>query len=490
MLKGPRLNNNIKNFTTRDSLGIEGVAATISGEICPIVNTVTPRAFYWPFMVWIYYDFYKYSGIKEHTYQAFDLYLKRQDYFFVLATLLTPNSDQVNLVGKQQTEQDILDNPNGPYEYNPAYFKTRFGGMQYYNAGCLSMYFIVDHDYENDKDYSFPILTKEGEEMALAFEKVIKNTEYYCSYRNNDCAVPRKVLEEYGKIISISLKGFDSCKQLLKKYMFEDNRAIQLEDRSILLSASASYLKHIVNTYKVDTLNREICRRLFFDHEESNGKKMIIPDNLSDVSNKWEIAVGRQYFTSGMEMIWKFMLEQLNSPLTLKQWIENAINISDFTWDMNDKLCDIIQECNYDYETREKMIYGTSRGKNSLSSIENGIRVILSVYNRFYDRTDFHEEKAFLSYGDDSQSISLTEAFEIIDGFKNHKVQDFLVFVMKQWLVEQHYITAFEKMMQNRDGFYYEIIDRSYVRKHEFYMDFQGIRMIQLMQVMKDLDML
>ena len=45
MAKGPRLNNISRNFTTRDSLGIEGVATSISAEICPIVNTVTPRPF-------------------------------------------------------------------------------------------------------------------------------------------------------------------------------------------------------------------------------------------------------------------------------------------------------------------------------------------------------------------------------------------------------------------------------------------------------------
>ena len=107
---GPRLNNISKNFTTRDSLGVEGISTSIQAEICPIVNTVTPRAFYWPFMIWIYYDFYKYSGIPDHTVQAFDAYLKRQDYFFVLATLLTEDSDQNNLVGKQQSQIDIDNN--------------------------------------------------------------------------------------------------------------------------------------------------------------------------------------------------------------------------------------------------------------------------------------------------------------------------------------------------------------------------------------------
>ena len=56
MPKGPQLNKLKKNFTTRDSLGIEGVATSIAADICPVVTTVTPRAFYWPFLVWIYYD--------------------------------------------------------------------------------------------------------------------------------------------------------------------------------------------------------------------------------------------------------------------------------------------------------------------------------------------------------------------------------------------------------------------------------------------------
>lgn len=51
MPKGPILNDISKSFTTRDNLGIEGVATTIQASICSIINTVTPRVFYWPFLV-------------------------------------------------------------------------------------------------------------------------------------------------------------------------------------------------------------------------------------------------------------------------------------------------------------------------------------------------------------------------------------------------------------------------------------------------------
>ncbi len=54
MPKGPRFNNTSDQFTTRDSLGIESATASIQGELCPVVTTVTSRAFYWIFTVWNY----------------------------------------------------------------------------------------------------------------------------------------------------------------------------------------------------------------------------------------------------------------------------------------------------------------------------------------------------------------------------------------------------------------------------------------------------
>ena len=41
MPKGPILNDISRKFTTRDSLGIEGVVTTIQASICPVINTVT-----------------------------------------------------------------------------------------------------------------------------------------------------------------------------------------------------------------------------------------------------------------------------------------------------------------------------------------------------------------------------------------------------------------------------------------------------------------
>ena len=66
MAKGPKFNKTGYRFTTRDNLGIEGATASIQAELCPVINTVTPRAFYWPFMVWNYYDYHvNYKTVKK-----------------------------------------------------------------------------------------------------------------------------------------------------------------------------------------------------------------------------------------------------------------------------------------------------------------------------------------------------------------------------------------------------------------------------------------
>lgn len=491
MPKGPQLNDISRiKFTTRDSLGIEGVATTLQGKICPIVNTVTPRAFYWPFMVWIYYDFYKYSGITERTSTNFSRYLKRQDYFFVLATLLTPNSDRNGLVGIQKSEQDILNNPNGPYPFNPNYFQNGFGGMMYYNAGCLSMLYITDQDDITGKQRQLPVLGKEGERMALAFESVIKDTDYYKYYRTKeDSPVPKNVLEEYGKVIKFNLDGFVECKKILKEFMFEDKRGVILSNRSNDLSICGEYLRYLYSANNNAVLDRKAYRRVLFDMEISKQNKVIIPDKYKDIAKKWEITIGRQYFTSGLEMIWKFMLEQLEKPMNLKEWIRNSLNNSLFSWDIDNKLSSIVGFCEFDFDSRESVINEAIRNSNQNRWVENGLKVILSIYNRFQAEVSNSDYGDFYNEGALSQSISLIDFFKDVDMYMEKSIREFLLHIMQRYMVEQHYITAFEKMLQGRDGFYYEMLDNLYVRKHRFDMRFQDIRLVSLLQVMKDIDM-
>ena len=58
------------------------------------------------------------------------------------------------------------------------------------------MGFIVDSDPETFEKFKYPHLTKEGEKLAKAFEKVFSQTRYYKEYRKMEKSVPREVLIE------------------------------------------------------------------------------------------------------------------------------------------------------------------------------------------------------------------------------------------------------------------------------------------------------
>ena len=485
MSKGPRLNNITRNFTTRDSLGIEGVATSISAEICPIVNTVTPRPFYWAFITWCYYDFYNTCDVKDRSADNVYKYVKMQNYFLALASNIT-NSDGTNGFTGADTIRERIDLNQESFSYNEKYLKTILSNMGYYPAGLFTMGFIVDADPETFEKLKYPHLTKEGEKLAKAFEEVFSQTRYYKEYRKMEKSVPREVLIELSEFININLNNFDEVKRILIDHLFKKESQKKLIE-------SHNYLKFIYKNYKPDNLNTSKCREIFYDYFSPYGEnKYEYPDELQEIVNSWEIVVGRQYFATGLEMIWKYMLENLNSPKLYKKWFNDCLSNSKITFQLNDKLGNLIPLCNYNYSDREKMIADAkSKSSNHQSNIENGIKLILSVYNRLNNRDDFSKDnKNYYNYGMDNNSISLNEFFKLVDEYKDKTIEEFVKHIMYFYLLNQHMNTAFEKMIQGRDGYYVEKIENEYVRKENFYFDFQGIRMVQLSMVMQDLNVL
>ena len=482
--KGPKINKITRDLTTRDSLGIESVATSISGEICPIVNTVTPRPFYWAFIMWGFYDFYNNCNTEDRKSTNVYKYIKMQNYFLGLASVLINPEVSISFTGtetiksKVNTEQEY-------YTYDETYLKN-ISNMVYYPAGLYTMGLIVDENPETLEKYKYPHITPSGERLAKAFDKVFSQTEYYKKYRNTGLNIPKNILIELGNAIKINLDGFDEVKNILKEYLF--NR-----ERNTKLIESHNYLRYIFKTEKIENINTYSYRKIFYDYYSVRGDlKKKYPDELKEIIDGWEIVIGRQYFTAGLEMIWKFMLECLNIPKTKENWFSTCIEESTFDFDINGKLENIIKECNFNFEEREKMISNASSERLSHeSNIENGIKIILSVYNRFIDRDDFSKDNLyFYNYGADRNSISFNDFFEIVKVYSTKSIKEFIIFIMNNYLLLQHLNTAFEKMIQGRDGYYVEKIENLYARKEFFTLFFQGIRMIQLTSVMRDLNIL
>lgn len=485
MAKGPKFNKTGYNFTTRDNLGIEGATASIQAELCPVINTVTPRAFYWPFMVWNYYDYHVNYKTEKKSSTDFDKnFLKKNDYFMVMANLMAGN-DQDNLVGKTKAIENLSDKTVTKYPFDASYFKTKFGGMQYYNAGCLTMGFITDVDGEGHH-FDLPRLTKEvGEPMALAFQEVIKNTEYYKNYRLINTCVPEAVLQELGQVLKFNLDGFDSVKSLLRDALFTPKNNERLNNENLI--KSSEYLKCIYYQHGIKNPSLSEMRRVLFDYFSPRGEGKDLEYTHREIANNWEIVVGRQYLTMAVELMWKHLLWELVDSLTLEDWLERSINNSKWNIDYNKPLSLLISECNFNFTEREALISkGSGSSKSHEMNLEIGVKILLSIYNRFFYRDDL--DKSYLNEGAD---VSISALISLVKKFKEKPIIEMIEYIMVYWIVKRHEAVACDKLIQGRDGYYFERIDDLYIPTGHFAEPgFKGLRLIQLMQVMKDLDML
>lgn len=486
MAIGPKINYTKRNFTTRDNLGINSSGTSYQAELCPVINTVTPRAFYWMFAIWNYYDYLQNTAPAQRSVSDFEKnFLKRNDYYFVLSNLMVSNSDRNNLVGIANCSEDLQINQNGPYSFNRKYFLSSYGGMQYYVPGCFTLGLITERD-TNENVLSFPKITeRSGKPLALAFENVIKNTEYYRNYRLSDTWVPKAVLEELGQTISLSLKGMDECKQLLREAFFKPTRNILFNNEKLI--QSKDYLLFLNRNYSVKHESAAKMRRILYDYFNPGGEhEADLPEDLKEIAVAWEVAIGRQYFTLPLELIWKYMLLELTAPMDINTWINACLRDSIWSFDISKPLESIIHNVNIGYDEREKRLTTGYRSSKDVSmNLENALIVMLSVCNRLSNRSDITQEQL-----DIGSPISVAALASTINDYKNRPIIDLVAFLMDEWILKRHEEVAFRKMTEGRDGFFIEKVDGRYYKKCNMDPDFTGNRMLQLLSVMRDLDML
>lgn len=486
MSKGPKINYTKRNFTTRDNLGINAAGASFQAELCPVITTVTPRPFYWAFAVWNYYDYWMNYKTSKRSDSDFEKnFLKRNDYFFVLANLLTEDSDRDNLVGKDNCSIDLAKNPLGPYPYNRDYFISPYGGMQYFMSGCGTLGFVTSVDNDGHALPFAKITEKKGVPLAVAFENKIKDTEYYRSYRLHDIPVPRPVLEELGKALSLDMNGMDECKKLLRDSFFEATRNALFDNRTLILTKD--YLLSFMPQYDAGTISAAQIREILYDRfAPEKEEKASLPENLQGISTAWEAVIGRQYFTICIELIWKYMLMELTVPMDVNTWINTCITDAKWTIDLTTPVDSFLLDAEIGYAERERIISEGARGARTVSkNLENALKVLFSIYKRFSSRRDV--DPYYLSVGD---NISIIEYIRLVERYKQSPVIELLIYIMINWVVRRHEEVAFRKLVDGRDGYFIEKIDGKYYQKIISFPDFTGNRMMQLIHVMKDLDML
>lgn len=115
---------------------------------------------------------------------------------------------------------------------------------------------------------------------------------------------------------------------------------------------------------------------------------------------------------------------------------------------------------------------------------EYALKTLFSVYNRFKGRADISDADL-----DKGEPVSINAFIRKVEELWNDSIEDLLSFIMKEWILDQNERVAFGKMLQGRDGYIFERVDNKYRNADRMPgAVFQGIRLQNLYQIIKDLD--
>lgn len=485
-MRGPLFNKNITKETTRDNLGINSVFSSMTADLCPVINTVTPSPFYWTFLSWVYYDAHENAHIKLTDTRLYREYIRRQEFYMILACVLAYKDDEINkpLNGKDNVQAYAnKDKKKILFEFYNDYYGDS-GGMNYYTGGLATLKLFEDTSNLN----RYPHITELGKKMALAFEYKIKDTRYYKEYRLGFEKVPKNVLIEYAQCINASLIGFDECKGILRDSLFSD------KDERLHLCYTRDYLLFVhKNISNLNMIKHNEMREILYEKFAYNNKDIYnLSDEMNWISRGWELAIGRQYFALGVDILWSYLLKVLNAnPMNLNNWINEMISyVSDDL--LVKKVSEVVENSYFSFEERENTIEFIRKEKvPSGSHIIFGIKMMMEVYNRFYNQDDLMNDKMYLDFlNRNFDNLSLIHWFEDVNNFKDKSVKEFLMFLLENYCIKQHLRTAKRKMYTGRDGYYIEEINGCYYRIRGHGIGFQGNRIMQFIEVMKTLDML
>ena len=471
-MKAPLFNSTYQSFTKRDTLGLQSISASIQADICPIINVVTPHPFYWAFLVWNYYHYY--SSKEKHPEKFHEQFLKRNDFYFILCNYLA-GKEMDGIVGHNNIESIFNKNENGPFAYT-YYYKSKYGGMNYYNYGCYKMGFTKNNNSIITSDDSL------GIKLTKAFDSVISNTAYYKNYIAKDIlpeSVSRDDLIELSKYLSINLDGMDEVKNIIYQALF----AKEVNGYHSYLFYNEQYIYQLV---KYGLINKDgsgnIKEALYGDKHPLILDKMQLNDKEKPIVIKWELAIANQYFATCIEMIWKYLLSILTTPITQDEWIDMALKQSTIL-NLNLPLSSITTELSFN---QIESSIRNNLGTPSPETINASLSVLMSVYNRLKTRvSDFSYINKSIGERKEYTIFGLTQKIN------NHElltIKDLLLYLMKTLIINKHEEVANIKRWYGRDGFMYEKINNKYASiDRNIEINLPSLRIYNVISVLKDL---
>ena len=482
MANGPKFNNIKRDFATRNSMGFDEVINSLQDQASPIITNVTDNVYYIGFIIWSINDYMNSTEHENRTTNDMNEHFKLQNFFFTTSFLLK-DINSTGASGSAYLRDYVLKNESNTFTYDPHYIETLQTTMGYYRPGLNPLYLLKTETVEGDQ-LKYPQITSYGKEVADVFEGIIKNTEYFKNYRNSTI-VPRAALEELGNVVNLYMRNMPTLQEKLSEVLFNNKyNEKQLE----ALRLDKDFLLYTINKNSCN-INDEI-RKILFDYYSPRSLNYEIPKELETTSKIWEVIMGRQYFTIGLSMIWKHILYLLDEPMTEEKWVEKIRKEALKDLNQNDTLESVLSSSNYTYEEREKMLkVGVKEIQSNL--LVDGLRIMLSVYNRFENRNDLGTDFNWM-FGNNNihdDTIPLSAFFLSVKHHKKEYAIDYLELIMKR-LIIQNKIIGYKKLQRGKNGYYYEYNNGYYYKLFDYDYGYAGNRMINVYRALKDLDLL
>ncbi len=486
---GPRwAKSSYPHIVGEDHLGIKYVSVLIAGRLQAGITTITPRARYWSFFTWVLHDFIQ--SQEERSMDKFLYHLKRQEWYFILANIAEASDRGLTtrqLIGVTKgNEVWDRDDQSIPIRYD--YVKSSLGGYSIYRNVIKILGFMREGDIE--KGVEVDRITPTGRKLAEAFAEEIKDTEYYRQWRHTNDPIPRAALLEFGKQAGLARlsKNSRDWPLLTETFLPSDSQ----EEHHKLRCLSLLYYQFIISMRDFApgiSSWREMMYDVFFPRAES---AVTVPDALQIVAVGWEIYHGRQIFTFSLETIWSYLLELLaRRSYTATDLIETMIGGLNQRV-LETKLEDLLNSLPLDRNVRENNLFKMRKGGGEPQDyVWQPLVTMLDVYVRFKERTDFlplHEELIRMG---ESDHISLKKWADDIEKYKGFSAKDFLRYIIRYYVIEQHQKVALNKILSTRNETYHFAENEGKL----FYISpdkpsFNAFRIGQAVSVLEDLNLI
>lgn len=490
--KGPKYTtSSVRNIAGEDHLGIRSVGISIADHLQSGVTSITPRARYWAFFAWVLHDFIQ-NVSEEKTVKNFKRYLKRQEWFFILANIAEAEERGVTTSGVIGSTKgnDVWKKPQDSFEPFYEYVKDSFGGYGTYR----NVMKIVGVTMVGDEAQGVQIdrVTKpSGIQLAEAFEQSIKGTEYYQKYRLTNNRVPRSVLMEYGQVASLDrLKDTNSKDYKLLRELFMPNETKQ--PRHELRKQSFLYYMTIIKQSNDRKLSFSYFQEIMYDGYYH--KQVIVPKELQGVAVGWEIYQARQFFTFSLDSIWSYLLDRMSRKVvTTAELITTVLTeLENRGYDLSLPVTELISQIPLPQEVRKDTIEKMGMDqKDSKYHIYKPIIVMLEVGYRLQNRNDFEmiHNKLLELGGRDSISFKVWDLF--VESYKDKTIRDFISYILRYFILEQHQKVALNKIITTKNETYHFIENDG---KLHFIKDdrpvFNTFRVNQGLSILEDLGLI